>query len=342
MEPDRGMGRPPGVMRKGLLGSSALEIAVVHFGWLPFFVAVAWIRPDLLTSFLVLVFFLNYGHRHITLAFVYGDPEEFRRRRFAYLLLPLTLVLLTALVVKMDALNALVGVSGAWTVYHVLAQKFGFLRIYRATSGATTHRRLEQLFVFGGVLHAAAIGIPMNVLTLRRYGLHGLVDLYQRVSPELALNISIGIIATYTTLGVALFARWFRAPRRNLMYPVYLLSIYASYTCVALSLVAGYAAFAMSHAVEYFVFTGAYTKRNTDFPARSFMSFLSRRSVFVLTAMAAAIGFAILYWRDVSPTSLKVYIAGSSFLHFVYDGWLWKLRNKEVGRVLFASPASAP
>ena len=328
-------------MRKGLLSSSALEVAAVHFGWLPFFVAVAWLLPDLLTSFLVLVFFLNYGHRHITLAFVYGDPEEFKRRRVAYLLLPLTLVVLTGLVLQTDTLNILVGVSGTWTVYHVLAQKFGFLRIYRATSGAETHRRLEQLFVFGGVLHAAAIGIPMNVRTLRLYRLHDLVNLYQAIDDKFAFSISAAIVATYTTLGVALVLRWSRSPRRNLMYPLYLLSIYASYTCVALSLVAGYAAFAMSHAIEYFVFTGAYAKRNTEFPKRSFMDFLSRRSVLTLIVMAAAIGFALLVWRDASPTSLKIYIAGSSFLHFVYDGWLWKLRNKEDAADLFAPSGSA-
>jgi hypothetical protein len=40
--------------------------------------------------------------------------------------------------------------------------------------------------------------------------------------------------------------------------------------------------------------------------------------------------------------ALGIYIVGSGFLHFIYDGWIWKVRRPEVGAPLGISYAAAP
>jgi hypothetical protein len=67
---------------------------------------------------------------------------------------------------------------------------------------------------------------------------------------------------------------------------------------------------------------------------------MDRQWVFtILTLMAGAIGFL---WLRSTPSGnlMMVYLPvlcfgiGMSFVHFLYDRWLWKMSDKEISRVV--------
>ena len=47
------------------------------------------------TMLVLLVFIVNYVHRHLTFVLVYGDREEFDSRKVTYLALPLLLAIVS-------------------------------------------------------------------------------------------------------------------------------------------------------------------------------------------------------------------------------------------------------
>ena len=54
----------------------------------------------------------------------------------------------------------------------------------------------------------------------------------------------------------------------------------------------------------------------------------------VRSALRSRIPQRFFLLRSTVPVGLEVYIIGSSFLHFIYDGWIWKMRKPSVGRPL--------
>lgn len=53
---------------------------------------------------------------------------------------------------------------------------------------------------------------------------------------------------------------------------------------------------------------------------------------FVLFILVSAAVF--IPWFFISRATVQWYIVGSSFLHFIYDGWIWKVRDPKVGKAL--------
>ena len=53
--------------------------------------------------------------------------------------------------------------------------------------------------------------------------------------------------------------------------------------------------------------------------------------------MLAGISFAGI---NINNYVLGLYITGSSFLHFIYDGWIWKVSKPHVGKPLDLKPVT--
>jgi len=68
----------------------ASDLVFFSFGWIPVFLALA-VFKDHRGIIVLFVLMANYIHRHYTFALVYGQKEEFERRKRLYLLLPLCL-----------------------------------------------------------------------------------------------------------------------------------------------------------------------------------------------------------------------------------------------------------
>lgn len=77
----------------------------------------------------------SFIHRHYTFALVYGQKEEFKKRKRAYILLPIAFLVLAVSTYLLGYFLILVAISAVWTMYHTIAQKYGFTRIYSRQAG---------------------------------------------------------------------------------------------------------------------------------------------------------------------------------------------------------------
>ena len=69
------------------------------------------------------------------MALVYGQKEEFDKRKQVYIYLPIIAIIVTALSVYFKVFPYLLTLSVLWTMYHTVAQKYGFTRIYSRKAG---------------------------------------------------------------------------------------------------------------------------------------------------------------------------------------------------------------
>jgi len=84
------------------------------------------------------------------------------------------------------------------------------------------------------------------------------------------------------------------------------------YSVFFYSLVVGYIVFAFSHALEYIAFVNIFV--NSKYKKRQ--------------------DSGSLFGMNLDENAFTICIVGSSFLHFIYDGLIWKVRKPEVGKPL--------
>ena len=104
----------------------------------------------------------------------------------------------------------------------------------------------------------------------------------------------------------------------------------------------GYAVFSFSHAVEYIVFVNLFSRKRylSRPPGSSVLARAVRHQGAAMLGYVLVVVSVFLFWNQLAPVALHVYIVGSGFLHFIYDGWIWKTRDQSVGRPLGISYAA--
>ena len=243
---------------------------------------------------------------------------------------------------------ALLVLSVVWTIYHSLMQKLGILRIYtRQRSAQYAHD--DRVLVFGwfGTLVLALASDPSVHEVAASQALAGriLVPIFEAMAPFAKLAAAtLGGYSAFITI---------RYAYRESQHPdgfhaqkwYFILSIWSLYAAIAWNLVAGYIAFGFSHATEYIAFVYVFVqKKYTQMNPRG-ESLLARwaavpkRSALCYAALML-VPFALAH--ESWPRALNWYIVGSSFLHFLYDGWIWKVRRPAVARDLGLTPHPLP
>ncbi|NIT14002.1 MAG: hypothetical protein GTN99_07115, partial [Candidatus Dadabacteria bacterium] len=104
------------------------------FGWISVFLALLLFQSHI-GFIVIIVLLINYVHRHLTMALVYGQKEEFEKRKQVYIYLPVMAAVVTALSLYFEVFPYLLSLSVLWTMYHSVAQKYGFTRIYSRKAG---------------------------------------------------------------------------------------------------------------------------------------------------------------------------------------------------------------
>ena len=339
------------------LQNAFLDSLLFSFGWLVVLTPLLFFRDDIYhairdsmsldtllsgpgllspAGLILVVLLMNYIHRHLTFALVYLEKEEFSRRPGSYIVLPIAFALLTAVFLHFGLFMALLTLSILWTMYHSVAQKKGITRIYARKAGygrswidkgvifswfawlvlAVAGREQDTLLHFGsGQTIMDIIGDYIGILTMASW-------------PVLAIALGFTGLYVYTEL----------QNRRRMSVPknLYILSVLMLYAIFLYDFLVGYIVFAFTHAVEYIAFVNLYIKRKYR-QRESITSLLARAArhqwvwstAFSLSIVALCLA-GIYLDRGVFVT----YIVGSSFLHFIYDGWIWKVRRPDVGRPL--------
>ena len=295
-------------------------------------------HPELMfpAILLVVVLMVNYVHRHLTFVLVYADREEFDRRRTTYLLLPFFMAIITAGFVYFNVFAVLLTLSVVWTMYHSVAQKYGLTRIYSRKAGyGTAWVDRAVIFSWFGYLVFTLPDKEQDVLQRFRAGRTLLEYLGDYLGLMNAISDIVLVIALLvTTIYIATEYR----NRHKISIPknLYVLSILLLYTIFLFDMVTGYIVFAFSHGIEYIAFVNLYVKKKYRKRPMSatFLSQVSRK-LWVYSGLFSLLVIALcLIGMNYDRAIFATYIVGSSFLHFLYDGWIWKLRKPGVGRPL--------
>jgi Tfp pilus assembly protein PilF len=294
------------------------------------------------------------GHHLPGMIRAYGDRALFERFRWRFLIAPVFLVATCVSFYSWD-LKGIILVVFFWGVWHGMMQTYGFCRIYDAKMGsfAALTRRLD--FATCGIWFATAVllSTPRMTDTLDVY--------YASGGPYIAPGLLRGVQGTMVLAAIAvsiLFLAnfvwmWIQGKRPN---PVKLALLVTSiafwWYCnngVA-NILAGIALFEVFHDVQYLSLVWIYNRNRVekDSTIGGFMRFVFRRSgslVGLYIGLVFAYGSLAYFNSRLEIETIKRVLTGvvaaSSLLHFYYDGFIWKVREKSTRESLGLAGGSA-
>jgi hypothetical protein len=312
---------------------------------------------DLLRRALAATFLLSFLHQPLTLGLVYGDARQFNQRRRLFVWAPVVTIAVVWLAVA-SHLWVVIPIAAVWNTVHTLQQRYGLSRIYARKSG------YGSAFLDRSVLYAwmvcALLVVAANADTtrlVRRIGLDqvnaGGIRLLTDARPvALLLLVPAGLWALAVTVALVRQEAGSAAPNRAKWgYQTSSLLLIAS---LAVDPAAGFIAYVGAHAIEYFVVVyrttaSRYGARSSPAPAasgppgsgyRGPLPWVARRAPGRVAALAAVVALALAAHARLHGDAYNAVLYTVGILHFLYDGFIWKLRKPAVASD-FAIPAAA-
>jgi Tfp pilus assembly protein PilF len=281
------------------------------------------------------------GHHLPGMIRAYGDRALFDRFRWRVIIAPIFL-LATCVSFYWWDLKGIILVVFFWGVWHGMMQTYGFCRIYDAKMGsfAALTRRLD--FATCGIWFAAAVLLSSPRMTDTLEGYYASGGPY--ISPSLLRGLQGTVLLTAIVVSILFLVNfvwmWVEGKRPN---PVKLALLATSISfwwyCnngVA-NILAGIALFEVFHDVQYLSLVWIYNRNRVekDSSIGGFMRFVFRRSgslVGLYIGLVFAYGSLAYFNSRLEIEAIKRVLTGvvtaSSLLHFYYDGFIWKVREK--------------
>jgi tetratricopeptide (TPR) repeat protein len=310
-----------------------------------------WSAEDI---YLFVAAFGAMGHHLPGMIRAYGDRALFQRFRWRFICAPIFLVVVCAAFSMWD-LKGIVLVAFIWGVWHGMMQTYGFCRIYDAKVGsfAEVTRRLD--FALCGIWFATAVLLSPQRMTdtLETYYSAG----GPFIPPAVLRAGQLGLLALALLISAVFLANfiwmWSSGKRPSPVKLVLLLtSISFWWYCnnIVASVLVGVALFEVFHDVQYLSLVWIYNRKRveSDRSIGGFMRFVFRRSgalVGLYIGLIFAYG-ALGYYKssigiDVVKRILTGVVTASALLHFYYDGFIWKVREKSTRQSLGISGGTA-
>jgi hypothetical protein len=280
------------------------------------------------------VYFLTTPHRWITLFLVALDPDRREgRTRWFVVLAGLALAVVLGVRLGTGALVCLFLIDYLWNGWHFASQHHGVLRIYGRKVGGgwpgleRWGLRLFVLYVIArtagwstGWLEEVPNGLPLlHTLDLVLLGVPAVllaVELRDRSPQRLGKRVYLASVCG--------------------LYGGLLLALRAASTPLVLALTT---ASAMFHAVEYLAIVTHYAWRRQAHGSAGLFRAMAGRWLGVLAAYLLLLGlFGVLIHRQWGEWWLGLNL-WAAFLHYTYDGMIWKLRRPATARTLGAEKA---
>jgi hypothetical protein len=278
------------------------------------------------------LYFITTPHRWLTLFLVATDPyrRQGRTRLFIGLAIACAVVVLAYWSVY-ETFRCLLFIDYLWNAWHFGSQHAGILRTYGRKAGGG-RPKLELNIIRFFVMYVA-----LRTAT----GLHGWMELYPVAGQFIGIVDLIAMAAPGLLVGLELS----HAPTQRLGKLVYLCSVYFIYSALLIAirrsayawilpLTVGTAAF---HAVEYLAFVTYYARRRRDTGSESLFRAMARNWLQVLAIYMIATGIVSSYCVVVDNRYYDIYLGlniWAAFLHYAYDGMIWKLRRPDTAKVL--------
>src|SRR5437867_1515872 len=287
------------------------------------------------------------GHHLPGMIRAYGDRALFARFKWRFIFAPLFLLAVCVAFFWWD-LKGILLVVFFWGVWHGLMQTYGFCRIYDAKTGTfdSLTRRLD--FAMCGIWFATAVA-------LSPYRLSDTLDTYYMCGgPFIPASVihhgqQFILFAAITVSGLFLlhFGRmWIIGKRPN---PVKLALLVTSiafwWYCnnLVANILVGIALFEVFHDVQYLSLVWIYNRNRVEKDSNigGFMRFVFRRSgslIGLYVGLVFAYGSLSYFNAHLGIETVKRVLTGvvtaSTLLHFYYDGFIWKVRERSTRQSL--------
>src|SRR5438034_2487180 len=297
------------------------------------------------------------GHHLPGMIRAYGDRALFDRFRWRFIFAPIFLLAVCVAFYWWD-LKGIVLVVFFWGVWHGVMQTYGFCRIYDAKTGsfATLTRRLDFAACATWFATAVLLSSQRMADTLETYYASGgpfiqpwLLHNAQQVMLAGAIAVSVLFLFNFSRM-------WAEGKRPN---PVKLALLVTSiafwWYCnnAVTNILAGIALFEVFHDVQYLSLVWIYNRSRVekDSSIGGFMRFVFRRSgslVGLYIGLVFAYGSLGYFSSHLEIETVKRVLTGvvaaSGLLHFYYDGFIWKVRDRTTRENLglAAGDTSAP
>jgi len=278
----------------------------------------------------------SFLHQPLTFALVYGDRRQFRARRPLFVWAPPITVVVIAVAV-FGHLWVVVPVAALWNTIHTLQQRYGLSRIYARRSGGGS-ARLDRWVLYAAMAATllAVAAAPRTLGLVERVSLGGVnaagIRLLTDARPVAAfLLVPVGLAAV--ALVVAIVRQEAAAgPAANPAKWVYQASSLALIASIAVDPIAGFLAYVGAHAVEYavVVFKTAESRYGHDRDRSSLLGHAARTALGRVAVMAGVAFGALALANRVHGEAGTVVLYTVGALHFLYDGFIWKLRKPAV------------
>ncbi len=287
------------------------------------------------------------GHHLPGMIRAYGDRALFERFRWRFILAPLFLLVICVAFFWWD-LKGILLVVFFWGVWHGLMQTYGFCRIYDAKTG--TFDRLTRRLDFAMCLIWFATAVALSP-----YRLSDTLDTYYMcggpfIPPsvvQLGQNAILGAAIFVSVLFAAHFVRtWIAGSRPNpVKLGLLVTSIAFWWYCNNLvsNILVGIALFEVFHDVQYLSLVWIYNRNRVEKDSNigGFMRFVFRRSgslIGLYVGLVLAYGSVSYINAHIGMDTVKRILTGvvtaSTLLHFYYDGFIWKVRERSTRQSL--------
>ena len=290
---------------------------------------------------LYVVSFGALGHHLPGMLRAYGDRELFARFRARFIIAPLFLLAISVFFAHRN-LNGLSVMVLLWGVWHGAAQVYGFLRIYDAKvkSFSPITAKLDMAMCvawFGlGLLQSPD---RMDSILRAFYSSGGSLIPGQIIHALQATWLfGTGTITVAFLANLAWQWRYGRPPSSVKLMMMISSFGFWWYAMIGIhNIILGVAMFEVFHDVQYLGIVWVYNVKRVQTGHRvgAFTRFLFRRSWFLAglyVGLVVAYGCINLFGHIVDMKSVKLAILAlvttSTFLHFYYDGFIWKVREK--------------
>ncbi|PYI70145.1 MAG: hypothetical protein DMF02_09695 [Verrucomicrobia bacterium] len=287
------------------------------------------------------------GHHLPGMIRAYGDRALFERFKWRFIFAPLFLLAVCTAFFWWD-LKGISLVVFFWGVWHGLMQTYGFCRIYDAKTGTfdALTRRLD--FAMCVIWFATAVA-------LSPYRLSDTLDMYYMsggpfIPPQLlhqGQQLILGAAILVSLFFGAHFVRTWVAGHRPSPVKLALLITSIAFWWYCNNLVAnilvGIALFEVFHDVQYLSLVWIYNRNRVekDSNIAGFMRFVFRRSgslVGLYVGLVLAYGSVSYINAHIGMDTVKRILTGvvtaSTLLHFYYDGFIWKVRERSTRQSL--------
>jgi tetratricopeptide (TPR) repeat protein len=287
------------------------------------------------------------GHHLPGMIRAYGDRALFERFKWRFIFAPLFL-LVTCIAFFWWDLKGILLIVFFWGVWHGLMQTYGFCRIYDAKTGTfdALTRRLD--FAMCVIWFATAVALSPYRLsdTLDTYYMCGGPFIPPAVV-QLGQNMILGAAIFVTVLFAAHFIRtWVAGHRPNpVKLGLLVTSIAFWWYCnnLVANILVGIALFEVFHDVQYLSLVWIYNRNRVEKDSNigGFMRFVFRRSgslVGLYVGLVFAYGSVSFINAHLGMDTVKRILTGvvtaSTLLHFYYDGFIWKVRERSTRQSL--------